>query len=159
MCFFCLMFFCFWLFIGFPCFFVCSFHFPAFSSQFSVLSLVFHLFSLFFLHVPSPQVSSVLFCFSSPVFFVFSFHFATFSSRFSVFSSVLGSFPLNSLHVLHCFAIFRVYSCFADCKCFFNFTLVSLHFAFVSCNFEILFFQLAICWSHFDAFRAGFTEI
>ena len=47
-------------------------------------------------------------------------------------------------------------SCFADFTCFFNFTVVSLHFAIMSCNFEIFSFQLAICWSHFAIFRAGF---
>lgn len=105
-CFFCLMFFCFWLFIGVPCFFVCSFHFPAFSSQFSVLSLVFHLFSLFFLHVPSPQVSSVLFCFSSPVFLYFPFILLPFLLGFQCFLRFWGLF----LSIRYTFCIVLLYS-------------------------------------------------
>ena len=81
------------------------FHVATFSCQCSVLSSVFHLFSLLFC-----IVSFILLCFLVSFqcllrfficfpFFLF-FHFATFSCQCSVLSSALWPFPFNSLHIL-----------------------------------------------------------
>ena len=86
-------------------------------------------------------------------FFVFPFHFATFSSQFQCFLRFCCLFL--SIHYTFCYI---PSSCFADFTCFFNLRLF-LYFAIMSCNFEIFSFQLAICWSHFAIFRAGFIQV
>ncbi len=125
------LFFCIFLSFCFLVFFVFSFHFATFSSQFSVCSSVFHLFSLFFVCM-----------------------FLSFCYVFSQFSRFCGLFLSNryTFCYIPC-------SCFEDFTCFFNFTFVSFHFVIMSCSFEFFSFQLAICWTHFAIFRAGYIHI
>ena len=65
--------------------------------------------------------------------FEFSFHFATLSCQFQRFLRFCSLF----LSIRYAFCYIPC-SCFADFTCFFNFTFVSLHFATMLYDFEIL---------------------
>ena len=121
--------------------------FFGFSSVFLVFFCMFLLLSFLVFY----SVFNLLF------FLYFPFILLPFLLGFQCFLRFCGLF----LSIRYTFCIVVLYSVYiaASQIASVSSVLVSLHFAFVSCNFEIFFFQLAICWSHFAVFRAGFTHI